>query len=95
MLGPLDDISPMTRPNRPEPRPDETQPASPQPNSLELINMAVSADRKKIHVHFVTHGKQVLTVQLEIDLATRFCQGLSNVLGQISAPADENAPKWH
>jgi hypothetical protein len=91
----LADINPIDQPNRPVPRPGETRPAAPQPNSLRLINTAVSADRKKLHVHFATHGGQVVTVQLETDLAARFCESLLKVLEQINAPADKNVPIWH
>lgn len=58
------------------------QSAAQNPNSLKLINTSIGADQSSVHRHFLTHGEQVLTVQLEMDLASRLSRGLASVLEQ-------------
>lgn len=94
MQPPPTEIGSNIQPNQAESHQVATRPTAQQPNSLKLINMSIGADRNSVILHFLTLGGQVLTVQLETDLATRFCQGLASILERISTAAD-NVPKWH
>jgi hypothetical protein len=64
------------------------------PAALRLINTGLSADRKHVHLHFIAGDGQVVTVQLETEVAVRFYQSLGGVLGQINGP-DERSLRWH
>jgi len=95
MQTPPAEIDPNTQPNREASRQAAAGPAVQQPNSLKLINMSTGADRKSVILHFLTHGGQVLTVQLEMDMAIRFHRGLGGILERLSSAADNDVPKWH
>ncbi|HTI79785.1 MAG TPA: hypothetical protein VL614_04970 [Acetobacteraceae bacterium] len=45
-----------------------------------------------VHLHFLTHGERVLTVQLERDLATRLSRGLASVLEQMALTFARSVP---
>jgi hypothetical protein len=64
------------------------------PANLKLINTALSADRKHVHLHFVTGTDQVLTIQLEMTLAIEFHQILGGVLEQTKCP-DQQTRRWN
>ncbi|HYL95768.1 MAG TPA: hypothetical protein VET69_08185 [Terriglobales bacterium] len=61
---------------------------------LKLVNTALSETGEHILVHFVSTQDQVVTVQLEIEFATRFHQNLGSLLNQLKAM--ETPPqRWH
>jgi hypothetical protein len=62
--------------------------------ALKLINTALSADRKHVHLHFVTGTDQVMTVQLEVALAVAFHQILGGILEQTKCP-EQPSRRWN
>lgn len=65
------------------------------PVVLKQISMTISADKKHIHIHFVTRRRSVTTVQLEATLASRFFARLGALIDEMSRPGDSSIPRWH
>jgi hypothetical protein len=96
MRTPPTEMSPDTESEGADPGQGADRPGAQQSSSLKLINMSIGPDRKGVHLHFLTHGGQILTVQLEANLASRFYRGLGRILTQIDdAAADNDIPQWH
>jgi hypothetical protein len=77
--------------------PDETMGGSQDPAkaaTLKLVKTALSASGEHILVHFVSTQDQIVTVQLEIEFATRFHQNLGALLDQLKA-MEAPQPRWH
>jgi hypothetical protein len=68
--------------------------AAPAPASLKFISTTLSADGKHVHMHFVTRGGPMVTVQLAMPEAIAFRDSLGTVLDQ--ARRNDAPPRgWH
>jgi len=71
-----------------------SEPPAAKQGSLHLINTSLSSNGKYIHIHFVGDPNQVVTLQLEIPIATKFYESLGALLNPVKG---KEAPRelWH
>ncbi len=64
------------------------------PVALKLVNVALGAGGKLVHLHFVAKNNQTVTIQLMIPEATKFHQLLSSILEEaLQSPCSTQI--WH
>ena len=68
--------------------------AAAQGASPELITASLSSNGKFIHIHLVGGPNQVVTLQLELRVATRFYENLATLLDPAKGK-ETPQPRWH
>lgn len=63
-----------------------------QPDGLKLIDVGVSADGRRVDLHFLTMTNRVTSVQLDVTVATGLYNLLGATIGRIKAGLPPSSP---